>query len=421
MTRRRVAVTGIGLVSCLGHDYGEVGEALRAGRSGVRAMPDWDRPGLRSHVAGALDGAEEKLAAAGFPKQLALGMSDAARWCALAARDAVADAGLGAEELGDRATGCFVGSGVGDIATIHRTAEMYHAGRLRRADPFTVLRAMSSSPSASVANLLGIRGRSYSLSSACATSAHNVGHAYELIRHGGLDRAVAGGGEEVSDLVAAAFSTLRLALSTHYNDAPARASRPYDAGRDGFVVGGGAAIVVLEELAAARRRGAHVHCEIAGFGATSDAHDTVLPHPSGGGAAACMAAALADAGLEPREVGYVNTHGTSTQDGDVAELRALRRVFGDRVPAFSSTKSMTGHGLGAAGALELVFCASMLEGGFLAPSINVDDPDPEVAGLPLVTETREDGVDVAMSNSFGFGGTNAVLVLRRAAGEAAPL
>ncbi|HEX6201707.1 MAG TPA: beta-ketoacyl-[acyl-carrier-protein] synthase family protein, partial [Thermoanaerobaculia bacterium] len=406
MSRRRVAVTGIGLVSCLGHDLAAVGRALREGRSGVRAMPEWDRPGLRSRVAGALPGAEERFAAAGFPKQAALAMCEAGRWCALAARDAVADAGLEAAQLGDRGTGCFVGSGVGDVRTVHRTTEMYHAGHLRRADPFAVLRAMSSSPSATVATLLGVRGRSYSLTSACATSAHNVGHAYELIRDGALDRAVAGGGEEVSDLVAAAFSTLRLALSTRYNDEPERASRPYDAGRDGFVVGGGAGIVVLEELAAARRRGARIHCEIAGFAANSDAHDPVLPDPTGAGAAACIEAALADAGVTPDAVGYVNTHGTSTRDGDVAELNALRRVFGPRVPLFSSTKSMTGHPLGAAGALELAFCASMLEEGYLAPSINVDDPDPAVAGLPLITTTRDSRVDVALSNSFCFGGTN---------------
>lgn len=414
MSRRRVAVTGIGVVSCLGHDLETVAEALRAGRSGVRAMPAWDGPGLNSRIAGALDGAEEKLRRAGLPKQLALSMSDSARWCVLAARDAVTDAGLGEGELGDPATGCLVGSGVGDGRTMNRATELYRSGRLRRADPFTVLRAMSSSPSAAVAHLLGIRGRSYSLSSACATSTHNIGHAYELIRDGGLERAVAGGGEDVNELVAAAFSTLRLALSTHYNDTPTRASRPYDGGRDGFVVGGGAGILVLEEWEAARRRDASIHCEIVGFGANSDAHDSVLPDPSGGGAAACMEAALGDAGMTPAEVGYINTHGTSTPDGDVAEVRAMRQVFGASLPPFSSTKSMTGHGLGAAGALEAAFCACMLEGRFLAPSINVDDPDPEVVGLPLVTEAREADVTVALSNSFGFGGTNAALVLRRA-------
>jgi 3-oxoacyl-[acyl-carrier-protein] synthase I len=377
-------------------------------------MPEWAQHGLKSQVAGAIEGVDTKLGSARLPKALALGMSEAARYCALAALDAVADAGLGAEELADPGTGCFVGSGVGSSRTIHDMAEMYYAGRLRRADPCTVLRAMSSSPSAAVANLLGIRGRSYSLSSACATSAHNVGHAYELIRDGALERAVAGGGEEVDDLVAAAFSTLRLALSTHYNDTPERASRPYDAERDGFVVGGGAAIVVLEELGAALRRQARVRCEIAGFGANSDGYDVVRPEPAGEQVAACMAAALDDAGIEPDEVGYINTHGTSTPDGDVAEIRALRRAFGSRIPPFSSTKSMTGHGLGAAGALELVFCAGMIEHGFLAPSINVDQPDPEVAGLPLITEAREAPLDTALSNSSGFGGTNATLVLRRA-------
>jgi 3-oxoacyl-[acyl-carrier-protein] synthase-1 len=414
VSRRRVAITGIGLVCCLGHDLHEVGAALRNGRSGVRAMPDWDRPGINSLVAGALEGVEDRLRHLDVPRALGLGMSGAAKLCALAALDAVADSGLGDGHLAARSTGCFVGSGAADYATIHHAVSLYRDGRLRRADPLTVVRAMSSSPSAAVANLLGIGGRSYSLSSACATSAHNIGHAYELIRDGALDLAVAGGGEEVSDLVAAGFSTLRMALSTHYNDRPEQASRPYDSGRDGFVVGGGAAIMVLEDLEQARQRGAGVHGEIAGFGATSDSHDPVLPDPGGAGAAACMEAALADAGASPAEVGYLNTHGTSTPLGDVAELRAIRRVFGDAVPSFSSTKSMTGHGLGAAGGLELAYCASMLAGGYLAPSINVDDPDPELAGLPLVTEPRNERFDLAMSNSFGFGGTNAVLLLRRA-------
>lgn len=412
--RRQVAVTGVGLVSCLGHDYAEVMSALRAGRSGVRAMPEWAGHNLKSLVAGVIEGVEDKERAARLPKALSLGMSGAARFCALAALDAVADSGLAADELADLGTGCFVGSGVPSCQTIHRTAELYYAGRVRRADPCTVLRAMSSSPSAAVANMLGIRGRSYSLSSACATSAHNVGHAYELIRDGALERAVAGGGEEVDDLVAAAFSTLRLALSTHYNDTPERASRPYDAHRDGFVVGGGAAIVVLEEMTAARRRGARVRCEIAGFGANSDGYDMVRPEPSGDQVAACMAAALRDAGIEPADVSYINTHGTSTPDGDVAEVRGMRQLFASAMPPFSSTKSMTGHGLGAAGALELVFCTGMIEQGFLAPSINVDEPDPEVADMPLVTEARRATLGTVLSNSFGFGGTNATVVLRRA-------
>jgi len=414
VNRRRVAITGIGLICCLGDDLREVGAALRNGRSGVRSMPEWDKPGIESHVAGAPDDVEVRVQRAALPKGLALGMSAAARLCAVAAREAVTNSGLSDKMLADSRTGCFVGSGVGDFATIHHAATMHDEGRVRRADPFTVLRAMSSSPSAAVANLLRIGGRSYSLSSACATSAHNIGHAYELIRDDRLDRVICGGGEEVSELVAAGFSTLRMALSTHYNDEPTRASRPYDMGRDGFVVGGGAAIVVLEELEAAVERGARVHAEIAGFGANSDAYDPVMPDPEGRGAAACMEAALLDGDVAVEDVGYVNTHGTSTPLGDVAEVRAMRRVFGEAVPPFSSTKSMTGHGLGAAGALELAFCVSMLTDGYLAPSINVEQPDPEVVGLPLVTEGRPEQFGVAMSNSFGFGGTNAVLLVRRA-------
>lgn len=289
---------------------------------------------------------------------------------------------------------------------------MLTAGRLRRADPYTVLRAMSSSPTVAVAGLLGIRGRSYALTSACATSAHAVGHAFELIRAGVIERAVAGGGEEVNEWTAAAFTALRMALSTRSNAEPARASRPYDRARDGFVVGGGGAVLVLEELESARRRGARIHGEIIGFGATTDAYDLVKPDPDGQQAARAMADAIDVAGLSPGDVDYVNTHGTSTPDGDLAELVAMRRVFGDRMPSFSSTKSMTGHGLGAAGALEIVFCLGMIENGFLAPSINVDDPDPAVADLPLVTATRYTPVNVVATNSFAFGGGNATVLVR---------
>ncbi len=410
---RRVVVTGVGLVSCLGHDLDSALDALAAGRSGVRLMEGWERYGLKSRVAGAIADLDGKLEAARLPKKLVPGMSDAALYCSLAALDAVADAGLADEQVQDAGTGCIVGSGVGSVESVWKAASLYFAGRIRRGDPFTVLRCMSSSASAAVANLLKIRGRSYSLSSACATSAHNIGHAWELIRSGALERAVAGGGEDVHELITAAFQTLRLALSSRFNDTPERASRPYDAARDGFVIGGGGGVVVLEELESALARGARIRAELAGYGATSDGHDMVLPEPDGTQAAACMRRAVASAGLEPGDVDYVNTHGTSTPHGDVAEVRALRQVFGDRLPPFSSTKSMTGHGIGAAGALELIFCIGMMERGFLAPSINVEDPDPEVAGLPLVTETRPARPTTVLSNNFGFGGTNAALVVRR--------
>ncbi len=413
MAKRRVAVTGLGLVSCLGNDHRTAIDALAQGTSGVREIPEWREHGLKSRVAGRLDGIEEKTRAARLPKKLAPGMSGAALYCCLAARDAVADAGLEAEDFADPRTGCIVGTGTGGTESIYRAGELYFANRLRRIDPYTVLRAMSSSASAAVSNLLGIRGRSYSMSSACATSAHNIGHACELVSHGILDRAVAGGGEDVSELITAAFQALRLALSTRYNDAPAAASRPYDADRGGFVVSGGAGIVVVEELEAARRRGARILAEILGWGASSDGFDLVLPEPNGKQAAQCMRSALADSAIGPEEVDYVNTHGTGTVHGDIAEVRALRGVFGDSMPPFSSTKSMTGHALGAAGALELIFSIGMLRDGFLAPSINIDTVDPAFRGLPIVTESRRGKVSTILTNNFGFGGTNASLVVRK--------
>lgn len=413
--RRRVVVTGQGLVSCLGHDLSTVLDSLAAGRSGVRRVPeDWIGRGLKSLVAGLILDLDEKKEAAGLSKKLTPAMSDSALYCCLAAGDAVREAGWGTEELEDARTICIVGSGVGSVDAVQKAAELYFSDRIRRVDPYTVLRCMSSSASAAVSNVLKIRGRSYSISSACATSAHNIGHAVELIRAGIADRAVAGGGEDVSELVTAAFQGLRLALSTRFNDTPEQASRPYDAKRDGFVISGGAGIVTLELLESALQRGVPILGEVLGYAANSDGFDLVLPEPEGVQAGACMAAAIADAGIAASEIDYVNTHGTSTVHGDVAEVNGLRRVFEDVVPPFSSTKSMTGHGIGAAGALELIFCLGMMQRGFLAPSINIDEPDPVVAGMPLVTSTREQEVRTILSNNFGFGGTNASIVVRKA-------
>jgi 3-oxoacyl-[acyl-carrier-protein] synthase-1 len=411
--KRRVVVTGLGIVSCLGTDYPTVLEALEAGRSGVRAMPEWEGRGLKSLVAGPIPDLEAKRESVALPKKLTPAMSDSALYCSIAAKDAVADAGLSESDLNEITTGCIVGSGVGSVESVSKAAQLYFDERVRRIDPYTVLRCMSSSASTAIANLLKIRGRSYSLSSACATSTHNIGHAYELIRDGALDSAVAGGGEDVSELVTAAFQGLRLALSTRYNETPTRASRPYDADRDGFVIGGGGGIVVLEELEKARARGARIRAEIIGFGATSDGYDVVLPEPEGKQAGACMQMALDEAGCRPGEIDYVNTHGTSTIHGDVAEVKAMQLVFGDEMPLFSSTKSMTGHSIGAAGAIELVFCLGMMEKGFVAPSINVENPDSAVQGLPLVTETLRQPLTTILSNNFGFGGTNAALVIRQ--------
>ncbi len=411
--RRRVAITGVGLVSCLGHDYAPVLEALREGRSGIRAVPEWDGKGLKSLVAGMIDNLDEKKEAAKLSKKLTPAMSDAALYCALAARDAVADAGWEEPELDSDRTGCIVGSGVGSVDSVRKAADLYYTGRIRRADPYTVLRCMASSSSATIANLFKVKGRSYSLSSACATSAHNIGHAYELIRGGVLDRAITGGGEDAAELVAAAFQGLRLALSTRYNDTPTKASRPFDAHRDGFVMSGGGGIVVLEDLEQALERGARVRAEIIGYAANSDGFDLVLPEPEGAQSGACMQTAIEDAGIEPAAIDYVNTHGTSTIHGDVAEVRGIKSTFDGRIPPFSSTKSMTGHGIGAAGALELIFCIGMMEQGFIAPSINIETPDPVVEGLPVVTETRQQELTTVLSNNFGFGGTNASMVIRR--------
>ncbi len=272
---------------------------------------------------------------------------------------------------------------------------------------------MASCTSAAVASLLKIHGPSYSISSACATSAHNIGHAFQLVRSGVLDVAIAGGGEDIHELITISFQHLRLALSSRYNDRPAQASRPYDAGRDGFVVSGGGGIVVLENLERARARGARVLAEIVGYAATSDGYDMVLPEPGGAHAAECMRLALADGGVAADEVDYVNTHGTSTGPGDVIEVKAMREVFGTALPRFSSTKSMTGHGLGAAGALELIFCIGMMERGFLAPSINIETLDPALGDAPVVTETVHERPTTVLTNNFGFGGTNATIVLRR--------
>jgi 3-oxoacyl-[acyl-carrier-protein] synthase-1 len=410
---RRVAITGAGIVSCLGNSYDEVVPRLRRGESGVQAVPEWADLGIKSCVAGTVEHLEEAVERARIPKKLRPAMSDAALFCAVASREAVASSGLDGETLAGPRTACIVGSGTGSSETVVRATTLVREGRIRRVDPFSVLRCMASSASAAVAALYEVEGPSYSISSACATSAHCIGHAAQLIRWGAADIALAGGGEDLYEMVTASFQGLRVALSTGFNEEPARASRPYDADRDGFVIAGGGGVVVLEDLEHARQRGAPVWAELAGYAAGSDGYDLVLPEPTGEQAAACMRAAIEDAGLTPEDVDYVNTHGTSTVAGDVAELEALRRVFGEGVPPFSSTKSMTGHPIGAAGAHELFYCLAMMREGFLAPSINIDSPMPELGDLPVVTTALETRADVMLSNSFGFGGTNAALLIRR--------
>ena len=410
---RQVAVTGIGILSSIGNSYTEVAHSLRHGRSGVSAVPEWADLGLRCQVGGLLSGVDELRRGAAIPDGHLKSMPNAALYCALAAGQAIHDAGLTTEDLGSRRTGCIVGSGISGTRAVYEGGVQLFAGKLRRVSPFVVLHTMASSCSATLATLFGIGGRSYSMSSACATSAHAIGHGYELIQDGRLDIAIVGGGEELNPLVAGAFDAMRMVLSTHFNTSPDRASRPFDRERDGFVLAEGAGVVVLEEMERARSRGARVHGEILGFAANSGGDDIVLPEADGRSAAECMQAALSDAGLQPRAVDYVNAHATSTVQGDLAEGRALEVVFGPHRLLVSSTKSMSGHALGAAGAHELIFSLAMMEHGFVAPSINVDSLDPAFASLDIVTQTLERRTSVAISNSFGFGGTNAVVVVRR--------
>ncbi len=411
--RRRVAVTGLGIVSSLGHDYESVLAALRAGRSGVRAVPEWLARGLRSGVAGTIEDVDGVERSAAIPARLRPGLSSLAVYACAAARQAVADAGLPVDGLAGTPTACAVGTSGGSPESVHRAATLYDDGRARRVDPFLAFRCMTSAPSVAISNLLGLRGRCYSINSACATGLHNIGHAVELIRSGAIDRALAGGAEEVSDLIALAFDALRLALSSRYNTRPAEACRPFDAARDGVVMSGGAGILLLEPLDAALERGAHIRAEIVGFGANSEGYDLVTPEPEGRHAAACMRQALADARMPASAIDYVNAHGTGTVTGDAAEVHALREVFGDAIPPVSSTKSMTGHAVGAAGAIEAIFCIGMLERGFVAPSVNVSRLDPAFGDLPVVREAVIRPIDTVLTNSFGFGGTNGCLILRR--------
>jgi len=368
---------------------------------------------MKCQVAGTIVGAKEKVSGAKIPAHLLPGMSDGALYSVLAAKEAVQDAALTQGELEDRRTACMIGTSAGSVDSVHRAGEMYYAGQLRRIDPYLAFRCMANTAAAAVANLFHVHGRSYALSSACATGAHNIGHAFELIRAGVIDRAIAGGAEDVSALITVSFQALRLALSTKFNDMPQKACRPYDAARDGVVLSGGAGIVILEAAECAHRRGSRAHAEIIGFGATSDGYDLALPEPEGRQAAACMQMALDDAGLCPSDISYVNMHGTGTVLGDRAEVNAIRETFGANVPPFSSTKSITGHSVAAAGSHELIFCVGMLEGKFLAPSINIDEVDADFMDLPIVRETTPHASQYILSNNFGFGGTNATLIVKR--------
>lgn len=400
---RRVVVTGMGIVSCLGYRLDEVAKALFDGRPGITFVEEYARRGIRSCVAG-IPKLDDEIK---IDRRLRRYMSDAALYAYHAAQSAITDAGLSREVLASPRTGLIVGSGTGSPRELVEAIDNYEARGAAKVPPYEVPRIMGSTTSANLVTAFGIRGISYSLTSACATSAHSIGHGAELIQFGKQDRVIVGGSEEISWISTLLFDAMN-ALSSGFNDRPHAASRPYDKQRDGFVIAGGAGILVLEELDSALARGAHIHGELVGYAATSDGGDMVMPDADG--AARAMQLAIEQAG---ETVDYINTHATSTRVGDVIELEAVRQVFGDRIPLISSTKGLTGHPIAAAGAHEAIYCLLMLKHGFVAGCANLDEPDEATNGLSLVSTSRHTSLKTVMSNSFGFGGTNASLVFRR--------
>ena len=400
---RRVVITGAGIVSCIGVGLDAVETSLREGRSGIQAMPQFKELGLRSQVAGIPQINVEEFI---DRKQLRF-MGDAAAYAQISLQQAIAQAGLTTEHISHPRTGLIMGSGGGSPANQIEAADTLREKGIRRVGPYQVTRCMGSTVSANLATNFKIKGVNYSITSACSTSAHCIGAAAQQIAWGMQDVMFAGGGEELSWGLALLFDGMG-AMSSKYNETPEKASRPYDANRDGFVIAGGGGALVLESLEHAQARGATILGEIVGFGISSDGEDMVAP--SGEGAVAAMQQAIA--GLAD-PVDYINTHGTSTPVGDVPELHAIRKVFGDKIPPFSSTKSLTGHSQGATGVQEAIYSLIMLMKGFVAGSANVDTPDPALRDMPLVTKSRAADVKQVLSNSFGFGGTNACLVLKR--------
>jgi len=402
---KRVVVTGIGIVSSIGDNKESVAAALRSGKSGIVYSDEYEERGFRSHVHGApkID-IDEKM-----DRKSRRFMGDGAAYNYIAMQEAISDSGLQPEDISNPLTGLIMGSGGPSTKNLLMAFDTAREKSAKKVGPFMVPRTMSSTNSATIATACSIKGVNYSISSACATSAHCIGNGAELIQMGKQDIVFAGGGEELDWTMTLLFDAMG-ALSSKFNKSPQVASRPFDSNRDGFVIAGGGGVIVLEELEHARARGAKIYGEFAGYGATSDGYDMV--QPSGEGAVRCMQMALAN--IEG-PVDYINTHGTSTPVGDVKELAAIKEVFGksNKVPAFASTKSLTGHSLGAAGVQEAIYSLLMMEGGFIAASANVENPDEALADMPLVTEVQEDiELNCVLSNSFGFGGTNASLVFK---------
>ena len=400
---RRVVVTGMGIVSCLGNDQESVTSALRDGRSGIRAMPGYAELGLRSHVAGVPNIDLEAV----IDRKQKRFMGDAAAYAYVAMRSAMTDAGLEAEQIRNPRIGAIAGSGGGSPRWQIETGDLLRSKGVRKIGPYMVPRTMCSTVSATLATTFGLLGLTYSISAACATSAHCIGAAADLIRHGAQDVVFAGGGEEEHWGMTSQFDAMG-ALSSSHNDTPETASRPYDNSRDGFVIAGGGGMLVLEEYEHAKARGARIHAELVGYGVTSDGAEMVAP--SGEGAVRCMQMAMANVNAP---IDYLNTHGTSTPLGDIIELNAVREAFGEAVPPLSSTKALTGHSLGAASVHEAIYSLLMLNQGFVAGSAHITELDPRAEAFPIVRESRDAKLTTVMSNSFGFGGTNGTLVFAK--------
>ncbi len=401
---KRVVVTGLGITSCIGLDAASVTESLREGRSGIRFKQEYADMGFRSHVAGSVDiDFKEHI-----DRKVLRFMGDAAAYAYISMQQAIADAGLTEEQVSNPRTGLVMGSGGASSSNQVEAADILRDKGLRRVGPYRVTQVMGSTTSACLATPFKIKGVNYSMSSACATSAHCIGNAMEQIQLGKQDIVFAGGAEEEHWTMSSLFDAMG-ALSTKYNDKPANASRAYDADRDGFVIAGGGGVLVLEEYEHAKARGAKIYAELTGYGATSDGHDMVAP--SGEGAIRCMQQAISTV---KAPIDYINAHGTSTPVGDLAELGAIKKTFGDKTPIVGSTKSLSGHSLGAAGVQEAIYSLLMMKNDFIAASANIDNLDPEADGIRIIRERKDNaGLKTIMSNSFGFGGTNACLVFEK--------
>ncbi len=402
---RRVVVTGMGIVSSIGNNTQEVLASLREAKSGIVAAPEYADKGMRSQVHGAPQVKPEEV----VDKRNMRFMGEGSGWNFIAMEQAIADAGLTPEEVSNERTGIVMGSGGPSARAIVAAADTAREKGAKRVGPFAVPKAMSSTASATLATPFEIRGVNYSISSACATSAHCIGNSYEMIRDGRQDIMFAGGSEELDWTLSVLFDAMG-AMSTKYNETPERASRAYDKNRDGFVIAGGAGVLVLEEYQRAKKRGAKIYGEVAGYGANSDGHDMVAP--SGEGAARCMKMAIK---YLDRPVDYLNTHGTSTPVGDMKEMEAVRAVFGAKAPMISSTKSLTGHSLGAAGVQEAIYSLLMMNSGFACESAHIEELDPAFEDLPILRKREDREINCVLSNSFGFGGTNATLAFTRLA------